>query len=109
MPKTLTQLQKQIDSLQRKAEELRRTEAAGVIARIKEAIRHYDLTAADLGLGKGGKAAAKKTKKAPVRKATKGKAKFRDETGRTWTGHGRRPQWFIDALAAGKKAEDLRA
>lgn len=109
MAKTLTQLQKQIDALQRKAAELKRTEAAGVIARIKEAIRHYDLTAADLGFGKVGKSAAKKTKTGPARKAPKGKAQFRDETGRTWTGRGRRPQWFIDALAAGRTAEDLRA
>ena len=25
----------------------------------------------------------------------------------TWTGRGRKPQWFIDALAAGKTAEEL--
>ena len=25
----------------------------------------------------------------------------------TWSGRGRKPQWFIEALAAGKTAEDL--
>lgn len=25
----------------------------------------------------------------------------------TWSGRGRKPQWFIDVLAAGKNAEDL--
>ena len=25
----------------------------------------------------------------------------------TWSGRGRKPQWFVDALAAGKTAEDL--
>jgi DNA-binding protein H-NS len=25
----------------------------------------------------------------------------------TWTGRGRKPQWFVDALAAGKTANDL--
>lgn len=25
----------------------------------------------------------------------------------TWSGRGRRPQWFVDALAAGKSVEDL--
>lgn len=25
----------------------------------------------------------------------------------TWSGRGRRPQWFMDVLAAGKSAEDL--
>ncbi|PRD40270.1 UNVERIFIED_CONTAM: hvrA [Trichonephila clavipes] len=25
----------------------------------------------------------------------------------TWSGRGRKPQWFVDALASGKSAEDL--
>lgn len=25
----------------------------------------------------------------------------------TWSGRGRKPQWFLDALASGKSAEDL--
>ena len=25
----------------------------------------------------------------------------------TWSGHGRRPQWFVEALEAGKTAGDL--
>jgi DNA-binding protein H-NS len=25
----------------------------------------------------------------------------------TWSGRGRKPQWFVDALAAGKTAEDM--
>ena len=28
-------------------------------------------------------------------------------SGDTWTGRGRKPRWFSDALAAGKKPEDL--
>jgi DNA-binding protein H-NS len=33
--------------------------------------------------------------------------KFRDETGRTWGGIGKRPQWLRDALAAGKSLQDF--
>jgi len=33
--------------------------------------------------------------------------KYRDEEGRTWTGRGKRPNWFKAALEAGKKPEDF--
>ena len=116
---TLAALNAQIEKLQAQAAALRAQEVPGVVARIREAIVHYGLTAADLGLGstktkvpKGaavaatpktkrkGKAAAKK----PVRTV-----KFTDGQGRTWSGVGKRPNWFKDALAAGRKPEDLLA
>ena len=36
-------------------------------------------------------------------------AKYRhpENTALTWSGRGRRPQWFVDALTAGKTAGDL--
>jgi DNA-binding protein H-NS len=107
MAQTLEQIQKQIADLQRQAEKIRRDEVGEVIGRIKEAIALYGFTAADLGLRKAprGRPASKTSK--PRKKASR--AKFRDASGRTWTGRGRRPQWFIDALAAGKTPEDLRA
>lgn len=110
MTKTLVQLQKQIAALEQKAEALKRKEAEGVIARIKEAIAHYGLTAADLGLAgakRGPKPGAKRA--AAKKKKPAAKAKYRDDQGHSWTGHGRRPQWFVAALAAGKKPEDLLA
>ena len=51
MSKTYSQLMKQIDSLRREADEMKRKEIEGVVDRIKEAIKVYGLTAADLGLG----------------------------------------------------------
>jgi DNA-binding protein H-NS len=102
--------------LQHEAEKLRRQEMGDVIARIREAVVHYGLTAEDLGLGpkatRGAKAAAKPAAKTR-RKSTKAKTaagravKFRDETGRTWGGIGKRPQWLRDALAAGKTLQDF--
>ena len=95
MTTNLTQLNKKIAALQAQAEVLRKKDAAGVIKRIKEAIQHYDLTAADLGFGsKPSKAAKPATKRqAPAKKGRRqpGAPKYRDETGRTWTGQGRRP------------------
>jgi DNA-binding protein H-NS len=111
MTKTYTQVMKQIDTLKAEAERLRRKEVDGVIERIREAIRHYGLTAADLGLARGksaAKPAAKKTRgRRKGKAAATAVAKFRDDQGRTWVGRGKRPQWLRDALAAGKKLEDF--
>ena len=112
MTKTYSQVMKQIDTLKAEAEKLRRQEVDGVIARIREAVRHYGLTAADLGLG-GARSAAKpapgKTRGRGKAKAKSGTAviKFRDDQGRGWVGRGKRPQWLRDALAAGRKLEDF--
>lgn len=114
MAKTLPQLQKQIAALQRQADAIKKKESKGVVARIKDAIVFYQLTPADLGFAAARKAAAgpAKAAKAPAvrkgrgRKAA-GKIRFRDGAGNAWTGHGRRPKWFVDALAAGKSREDM--
>lgn len=110
MSKTYTQLMKQIDSLQREAEDLRRKEIEGVVARIKEAITAYGLTAGDLGLaGARAPKAVKAPAKKAVRKAGKGAAaaKYRDESGNVWGGRGPRPAWLRNALAAGKQLSDF--
>lgn len=111
MTKTYEQLMKQIDSLTRQAEELRRKEVHLVVGRIKQAIRAYGLTASDLGLSAARPARAAKTaKKRAGRSAGKAGAavvKYRDESGNTWGGRGPRPAWLRSALAAGKQLSDF--
>lgn len=108
--KTLAQIEKQIATLKRQADAIRQQEVAGVIARIKEAIAHYSLTAADLGLSGSAKPGRKPKAASKALKAkSAGVVKYRDDAGHTWSGHGRRPQWFLDALASGKAEADLRA
>ena len=118
MAKTLGQIQKQIAKLQQEADALKSKEVGGVIERVKEAIAHYGLTAAHLfgGSSAAGKPARKTRgarKKVAGRKSAGRKSvspmKFRDDAGNAWTGHGRRPKWFTDAIAGGKKPEDLAA
>jgi DNA-binding protein H-NS len=129
---TLAAVEAQIAKLQKEAQALRAAEVGGVIARIKDAIAHYGITADDLGLGTAraaSKAARKSISKAPeAPKAAKpaaskkaaqpkkaasaapktiGVAKYGDGQGKTWTGRGTRPKWFVAALAAGKTADDL--
>lgn len=119
MAKTYDQIQRQIAALTAEAEAIRQKEVGEVIGRIREAIIHYRLTAADLGLDTPATpAAAKPGRKKPGRKAgpkadkaatrAASGALYRDETGRTWAGRGKRPQWLRDALAAGRKLEDFR-
>lgn len=116
MVKTLAQINRQIERLQRQAENLKQQEVKGVIGRIKAAIDHYGLTPRDLGLtaGRAGSAeSGKAARKAPARKALAMSkplpVKYRDETGNTWSGRGKRPNWFKAALEGGKSLEDLSA
>lgn len=112
MAQSYEQIQKRIESLQKEAEQLRKKEVAGVIARIKEAIDVYGLTAADLGLGstRAVKAAPKaKPGRKPAKKAAgKVAIKYKDADGNTWTGRGLQPRWLKAALAAGKKLDDFK-
>jgi len=113
MTKTYIQIQKQIETLQREADKLKRKEVEDVIDKIKEAIRVYELTAADLGFeGRGGArrgAVARKRGRPAAKGRSRGPAtvKFRDESGNTWGGRGPRPQWLRDALASGKSLQDF--
>ena len=117
MGKTYAQIQKEIASLQERADELKKQEVGEVIYKIKAAIGEYGLTASDLGLtGKpGGKTGrtpmARNARSAgqPAKSARKKTAvKYRDDLGNTWVGMGKRPQWIHDALAKGKTLEDFR-
>ena len=114
MTRSLVQIRKQIDRFQKEAEQVRAREVALVIARIKSAIDFYGLTTNDL-FGPKAKSVVK-GKQGPVRRAkTKVKkaaapAKYRDKaSGKTWTGHGKRPGWFVQAIDSGMKAEEMAA
>lgn len=128
MPKSLKQVLSQIEKLQKEAEALRSKEISGVVARIREAIDHYGLTPEELfgatsaktprrgrkpsattGAAKATGGATKAAGKRAGRAARKGagQPKYHDGAGRTWTGVGKRPTWFKEALESGKKAEDL--
>lgn len=116
---TSTELLQQSDALRRQAEDLKRKEIPGVVARMKEAIAYYGLTARDLGLAVAGSPkveSAKSPKKKGLKESAKqgrqskqpGTIKYRDAAGNAWTGVGRKPNWFVTALAAGATPESLR-
>lgn len=99
---TLAEIKKQIAGLEKKAEALIKAESAQAIAKVKELIERYGLSAEDLGFGgkrggKGsGKGAATKTKKSAV--GSVGVPMYRDPaSGKTWTGRGKPPVWIAGA------------
>lgn len=129
MPKSLARIEKEIESLERKAEALRKKEAAGVIARIKEAIAHYNLSAQDLGFApeptarrgvsaRGSRRLRRDAREqvsngaiphaAATRRRPSGQVLFRDDAGNTWSGRGRRPEWLKAALQSGRTLDELR-
>jgi DNA-binding protein H-NS len=112
MSQTYQQLKKHIAELQVQAEDVKRSEVAGVIAKAKEAIRVYGLTRQDLFDGKGA-SASKASRPARAAKGPNGRQvkstepKYADGKGGFWVGRGKRPQWLSDLLKAGAKLEDF--
>lgn len=103
MAKTLIEVRQQIEGLKAVEEKLRREEAQGVIARIREAISVYGLTRADLFGGPSSKAPTKSGKM----QSSDATAKYSDGQGNTWSGRGRRPMWLSAALESGKSIEQF--
>lgn len=99
-------LQSEIARLTKEADALRLQERKEVIDRVREAVSSYQLTVAELGLGKGPVHVLNGAKKPTASKRLKG-IKFRDGQGNTWIGRGARPGWLRDALAAGKQLQDF--
>ena len=94
------ELLKQKEELERQMEAARQDEVEGVVGRIREAIDHYGLSALDLGytrkelqaLLSGGRGSKLKGSGVP--------AKYRNpETGQTWSGRGRMPNWMTPETA----------
>ena len=112
MARTLADIQRNIAKLQKEAEGVKAKEVVGVIVRIKLAIETYGLTADDLFGTKVKKVRMPKVASAVKVKRTTKKAtsqmKFKDpSSGKGWSGHGRRPDWYLKAIASGKTPEDL--
>jgi len=123
---TYKDIKRQIAELEKKAEELRKAEAARIIAGIKTQIIKYDLTPADLfdvgstdvtttpvmAIPETRAIVAKKTLSKVVAKAPKPASvpKYMDpKTLKTWTGHGKPPSWIAAASSKGKRDDFLIA
>lgn len=86
---TLAELIKQREALEAQITQVRQTELADAIGKVKALVAEHGLTAEDIfgGSKRGPKAA--NTSKNPVA------PKYRDPaTGQTWTGRGKAPKWI---------------
>jgi DNA-binding protein H-NS len=124
------EIRARISDLQKQADDMYVSEKKAAIADIKEKIRIYDITAAEIGLvkktranaaakpaAKAGRAAkvtmkaakAPKTPKAKVAAKKPAPPKYQGPNGETWAGgRGKRPMWVNEILAAGGDMEDYK-
>src|SRR4051812_11847910 len=94
---SLAAIQKQIASLEAEAARILKADIAAAVAKARELIQAFGLTAQDLGLGgaRGKRGAVKGTR---PKRADAGAAKYADpKTGKTWSGYGRIPAWIANA------------
>jgi DNA-binding protein H-NS len=90
---SLKEIQAQIEQLQQLAAAQRENELSGAVQQIRDLMQEYGITVDDLQ-PRGKKGAAKKS----------GTVQFRNaETGDTWSGRGRMPNWL-----AGQDREKFR-
>lgn len=89
---TYLELKEQAARLMAEAEEMRRIEVTAVITDIRQKMQAYGLTTQDLGLVTKNKAASPSST-----------VKYRGPNGETWVGgRGRKPDWILEAIKAGK-------
>ena len=93
--KELKQLQRDVDKAIASFEDRQKSEAR---AKLEEQARAMGFTLAELLEGME----VKKTR-APAQ----AKYQHPENSALTWSGRGRKPHWFVEALAAGKTPEDL--
>lgn len=90
---TYKELLAQRDDLEKAIAAARNKEVADAVATCKSLISDFELTADDLFGGGRGKGKAKSATSAK----TPSPAKYRDkESGKEWTGRGRKPEWLKD-------------
>lgn len=96
---TYLELKAQGEKLLKQAEELRKQEKISVIKELKETIKTYGVTASELGFS----SVAREKKEKVIRPV-----KYKDEeTGNTWTGLGRTPNWILKKEEEGYSREDF--
>ncbi len=98
---SLASIKKQIATLEAEAARITKAEVAAAVAKVRELIHAFELTAHDIGLG-GTRAKRVVGKKTGSKRVGAGSSKYADpKTGKTWSGFGRVPAWI-----AGAKSRD---
>lgn len=93
----LRQLVELRSSIEREMLNRKKQERLAAIEQVRELMARFDLTPGDL-LQRGRGRRGQRAKVAP---------KYRDDSGRTWTGRGLKPRWLTEALNSGKTLESF--
>ena len=89
MSQTLKDLLQQREALEKAIADARQSEISAAVAKVRELVAEYGLTAQDIFPGRASKSGAAKASGSKVA------AKYRDPaTGQTWTGRGKAPKWI---------------
>jgi DNA-binding protein H-NS len=87
MSQTYKELLEQREALEKAIAQARQNEIAAAVAKVRELVAEFGLTAQDVFPSRGAKSAGKA--------ASKVAPKYRDPaTGQTWTGRGKAPKWI---------------
>lgn len=93
---TLQELIQQRDALNLQIAEMQQALRSETLAEIRATMREFQIRIEDLG------SAGKSDQRTKIKAAPK----YRNpETGKTWSGRGKRPQWIHDALADGQSLD----
>jgi DNA-binding protein H-NS len=88
MTSSYKELLAQREALEQAIAQARQNEIVSAVAKVREVVAEYGLTAQDIFPARGGKSAGPKA-------VSKVAAKYRDPaTGQTWTGRGKAPKWI---------------
>ena len=87
MSQTYKELLEQREALEKAIAQARQNEIAAAVAKVRELVAEFGLSAQDVFPSRGAKASRK-----PIAKVA---PKYRDPaTGQTWTGRGKAPKWI---------------
>ena len=89
MSQSLKELLQQREALEKAIADARQNEISAAVAKVREIVAEYGLTAQDVFPGRAGRASS------GTKAVSKVAAKYRDPaTGQTWTGRGKAPKWI---------------
>jgi DNA-binding protein H-NS len=87
MSQSYKELLQQREALEKAIAQARQNEIAAAVAKVRELVAEFGLTAQDIFSGRSAKATGKTSAKVAP--------KYRDPaTGQTWTGRGKAPKWI---------------
>jgi DNA-binding protein H-NS len=114
----LIDIQSQIETLQKQANEIKTREFAKTVQEIRAKMSAFGITVKDIQSGKG-RGVKAKAKTALVAKKTGSQlpkkekaasvvpAKYRGPTGESWSGRGLMPRWLVALVTQGQSKEEF--